>query len=113
VAPGHSSLPRRYGSACSGSVRRWAEGRAERLPGLAAELAALQPDIIFALGGDVAPAARRAASYVDRIARGARPEELPVERPTRIELVINQRTADALGLSIPSSVLLRADRVIR
>ena len=67
---------------------------------------------LLSYGGDPVDLYRRAASYVDRILRGAKPAELPVQFPTKFEMAVNLKTAKALGLAIPPSIMLRADEVI-
>ena len=67
---------------------------------------------MLSYGVDLVDNFRRAATYVDRILRGAKPGDLPVQLPTKFEMVVNRKTAEALGLAIPPSILLRADEVI-
>jgi putative ABC transport system substrate-binding protein len=67
---------------------------------------------LLSYGPDLVDIWRRAASYVDRILRGAKPGDLPVQLPAKYEMVVNLKTAKSLGLTVPQSILLRADEVI-
>jgi putative ABC transport system substrate-binding protein len=67
---------------------------------------------LLSYGADLEDLFRRAASYVDRILRGTKPAELPVQLPTKYEMAVNLKTAKALGLAVPASILLRATEVI-
>jgi ABC-type uncharacterized transport system substrate-binding protein len=84
-----------------------------RLPMMAPAKEYALAGVLVSYGTDYPDLFRRAATYVDRILKGAKPADLPVEQPTKFELVINLKTAKALGLTIPPSVLARADEVIQ
>jgi putative tryptophan/tyrosine transport system substrate-binding protein len=83
-----------------------------RLPGMYVLSLMPRSGGLMAYGANAQDLYRRSAGYVSRLLKGAKPSELPIERPTRFELVVNLRTAKALGLTIPPSVLARADEII-
>jgi len=85
---------------------------AKRLPTIFSNRELTEAGGLMSYGQDLAEQYRRAATYVDKILKGAKPGDLPVEQPTLLEFVINRRTAKALGLAIPAELLLRADKVI-
>ena len=83
-----------------------------RLPTISGETGYAKAGGLMDYGPNIIDSWQRAALFVDQILKGAKPADLPVEQPTKFELVINLKTAKALGLTIPPSLLLRADQVI-
>jgi putative tryptophan/tyrosine transport system substrate-binding protein len=86
---------------------------AHRLPVIGSGKEMVEAGAVFSYSVDWQDMFRRSAAYVDKILRGAKPGELPIEQPKRFELIVNLRAAKALGIAIPESILLRADEIIR
>jgi putative ABC transport system substrate-binding protein len=84
-----------------------------RLPSLYGSRGYVEAGGLMSYGADQADSYRRVAYYVDRILKGTKPSELPVEQPTKFELVINLKTAKQIGVTIPPEVLARANRLIK
>jgi putative ABC transport system substrate-binding protein len=84
-----------------------------RLPSMYGNRDAVDAGGLMYYGADQADSSRRVAYYVDRILKGAKPADLPVEQPKKFEFIVNLRTAKQIGLTIPPNVLARADKVIR
>ena len=84
----------------------------QRLPAIIALQEVARYGVLMSYGSNIIDDARRVPYFADRVLKGAKPAELPVEQPRRFYLTINQKTAKVLGLTIPQSMLLRADEVI-
>ena len=84
-----------------------------RLPSMYSNRELVEAGGLMSYGRDLADNYRRVAYYVDKILKGAKPAELPVEQPTKFDFVINLKTAKQIGLTIPQSMLYRADKVIK
>jgi putative ABC transport system substrate-binding protein len=96
------------------TYRKWVAGLAakNRLPAMYAQREFVDDGGLMSYGAKVSDNFRRAATYVDKILKGAKPADLPIERPTTFELVINSKSAKALALTIPQTILAQADQIV-
>jgi len=94
------------------SARIGAAALTRRIPAIGYDPGMVRDGLVLAYGQDFDDYARKAAAYVDKILKGAKPADLPVEQPTTLKLAINLKTASALGLSLPPTLLAHADEVI-
>ena len=85
----------------------------KRVPVFGGRLSMVQEGALLSYGGSLAAALRRSAQLVDKLLKGAKPAEVAIEQPVKLELVVNQRAARVLGITVPAGVLLRADEVIQ
>jgi putative tryptophan/tyrosine transport system substrate-binding protein len=98
----------------NGNLKRTIDfGLRSRLPSVGSSTEYVDAGGLMSYDANLADSYRRVAYYVDRILKGAKPSDLPVEQPTKFELVINLKTAKQIGLTIPQSLLYRADKVIK
>jgi putative ABC transport system substrate-binding protein len=86
---------------------------AQKMPAIFSQRENVEAGALMSYGPNETEGYRRAASYVDRLLKGARASELAIERPAKIELAVNPKTAAALGLALPGSLLHSADRIVR
>jgi putative ABC transport system substrate-binding protein len=105
IVPSHALLISNRGLIVGLAIR-------DRLPGVYGDRSFAESGGLLSYGNNTADLFRSGASYVDRILKGAKPDELPVQLPTKYEMIINLKTAEAIGLTIPASYLLQADQVI-
>ena len=104
-----------FGGPIANQVRRQIcdFAREERLPSYAADpVFVIETGCLMSYSVNSADLYRRSAHYVDKIVKGAKPADLPIEQPTKFELVIHRKTANAIAIKIPQSIVLRADRVV-